>query len=521
MKKFLTFIVILVVLAGGCFLAWHFFGDQIEALFQKGKDKVDVLTGEKVELVIYEFYEDADTPDYIQSSKVKKVAVEPNKPYTYEPQAVNHFTVVETSPSVLSVESAKSGDVIQVYYKRNLVSVTFNGGEAELKTGQSATKQFKYDQTIKPSAYPQYNNPGYKADNDDIKAKDGLVININWAIKTNILTINLADGCVITELGYERVGESNTYQRAFSYFDSFTLPEPDSDLYTFVQYELSNGTPITQIDHLDNDLMINATFTETLYTISFMSVLDEYGNLVPDAFYPAITKQPGKKVNSPKVAPTDQIPGYGLTWYTAENEAFVFDYMPDHNVELYGKWEVDTGVSFLGGLDDDTIESFEELVALYDYIYFTYDTTGKEYTVSYPYDDLQAEFQKIASTDASTYHGNGKILASFTGNKLTLKMEYDARSYEAKKTAPACETVIHPYGLYSAIETGRSSTYNDFYIEKLTNTYSVQTTNQLLFVAEHGYKPICEAGSPAEAAYNKAKDILRHYYHIEHLGLNN
>ncbi len=508
MKKFLAFIITLVVIAGLAFLAWHFFGPQIEELFRKGKDKVDVLTGEKVELVVYEFYEDADTPDYIQSSKVKKVAVEPDKPYTYEPQAVNHFTLNE-SQSVLSVDSAASGDIIKVVYDRNKVSVTFNGGEAELKTGQSATKQFKYEQTIKPSDYPLYNNPGYKADNDDVKATDGLVININWAIKANILTINLAEGCEITELGYERVGDSNTYRRAFTYFDSFSLPTPVSEIYTFLQYELSNGTPIVQIENIDNDLMINAVFTETLYTISFMSVLDEYDNPVPYAFYPAITKQPGKKVNAPKVAPTDQIPGYGLTWYTAENEAFVFDYMPNHNVELYGKWEQDTGVSFLGGLDDDTIESFEELVALYDYVYFSYDTTGKQYTVNYPYEDLQAEFQKIAETEASTYHGNGKILASFSGNKLTLKMEADARSYEAKKTAPACATVVHPYGLYVTPTGLRSSDYNDFYIEKLTHIYPVETSNQLLFVVEHGYKPICATSSLAEHAYEKAKVILR------------
>ena len=508
MKKFLAFIITLVVIAGLAFLAWHFFGPQIEELFKKGKDKVDVLTGEKVELVVYEFYEDADTPDYIQSSKVKKVTVEPDKPYTYEPEQVNHFTLNE-SQSVLSVDSAASGDIIKVVYDRNKVSVTFNGGEAELKTGQSATKQFKYEQTIKPSDYPLYNNPGYKADNDDVKATDGLVININWAIKANILTINLAEGCEITELGYERVGDSNTYRRAFTYFDSFSLPTPVSEIYTFLQYELANGTPIVQIENIDNDLMINAVFTETLYTISFMSVLDEYDNPVPYAFYPAITKQPGKKVNAPKVAPTDQIPGYGLTWYTAENEPFVFDYMPNHNVELYGKWEQDTGVSFLGGLDDDTIESFEELVALYDYVYFSYDTTGKQYTVNYPYEDLQAEFQKIAETEASSYHGNGRILASFSGNKLTLKMEADARSYEAKKHAPACSTVAYKNGAYVATTGLRSSDFDAFYIDQLTNSFPVETTNQLLFVAEHGYKPICQIGSAAEDIYNKVKVILR------------
>ena len=60
MKKVFTFIIILIILAGAGFLAWHFFGNQIEALFQKGKDKVDVLTGDKVEITVYEFYEDAD-----------------------------------------------------------------------------------------------------------------------------------------------------------------------------------------------------------------------------------------------------------------------------------------------------------------------------------------------------------------------------------------------------------------------------------------------------------------------------
>ena len=511
MKKFLTFIVIMIILVGACFLAWHFFSDQITALFQKGKDKVDVLTGDKVEITIYEFYEEADSADYKQSSKTKKVAVEPGKPYTYDAPTVDHFTLITISPSVLSLDSAQKGDVLQVYYKRNTVSVTFDGGSAPLKEGQPATKDFKYGQTIRSIDYPQYENPGYKVGNSNVQATDNLTIHINWVEKINTLTINLADGCEITEEGYQRVGNSNTYQKSFRYADSFSLPIPTSETYTFQHYELANEEVISGVDHYDGDLTVFATFTETLYSITFVSVFDEKGNLMEDAFYPAITKQPTKKVSAPRIDPTNQIPGYGLTWYTTDDVAYVFDYMPNHDVELYGKWELDTGVSFLGSTPDDSIESFDELVAAYDYIYFTYNTTGIQFTVNYPYEDLQAEFQKIATTDASTYHGNGKILASFVNNKITLKMEADAREYEAQKHAPACETQVHPYGLYVAPTTGRDEAYNDFYIEKLTNTYPVQTTNQLLFVAEHGYKPICMVSSPALTAYNKAKEILRSY----------
>lgn len=54
----------------------------------------------------------------------------------------------------------------------------------------------------------------------------------------------------------------------------------------------------------------------------------------------------------------------------------------------------------------------------------------------------------------------------------------------------------------------RSNSYNNFAIKYIGKQIRVTTTEQLVWVLENGYSPICEAGSSAESIYQQAKDVL-------------
>lgn len=62
----------------------------------------------------------------------------------------------------------------------------------------------------------------------------------------------------------------------------------------------------------------------------------------------------------------------------------------------------------------------------------------------------------------------------------------------------------------SFTDTPRVSDYDDFKINERTRTMTVYTSDQLYYAVEYGCKPVFpEGNSPAEQAYDRAKEILR------------
>ena len=63
--------------------------------------------------------------------------------------------------------------------------------------------------------------------------------------------------------------------------------------------------------------------------------------------------------------------------------------------------------------------------------------------------------------------------------------------------------------VFSTYQSKRSSTFNDFAINKVDRTYECETTDQLFYVLSHGYRPLPVSGSAADRAYRQFKNIMR------------
>lgn len=98
------------------------------------------------------------------------------------------------------------------------------------------------------------------------------------------------------------------------------------------------------------------------------------------------------------------------------------------------------------------------------------------------------------------------INASLLSKELTLTMTYDEMA--TKKTSEIAYTQ-HDSLNYVTIDSNRSSSYDNFKINNSLYSYEVSTSQQLYYVLERGYKPICKAGSIAETIYNEMKKVLR------------
>ena len=89
---------------------------------------------------------------------------------------------------------------------------------------------------------------------------------------------------------------------------------------------------------------------------------------------------------------------------------------------------------------------------------------------------------------------------------MTIRVKVDYRDKEAKKTTEPTGEKAYTY--LTAPITPRGESYTEFYIDKLTLSYSVTTSNQLLYVVEHGYRPVPVKNSPAETVYLAARKLL-------------
>lgn len=507
MKKLIITLIVLVILGGAFYYVWHNYGDQIKDKLKNGIDEtINAINNDKENIRVFEYFEYNDKDGYYMKDSngflVRDVAV--GTSYTYEAKTYEHYSLKEIKNGVIAKVEKDGNYVIDVYYNLDKYTITFDG-EGVSETDK--TKTFKYGYVLQQKDFPSMSKEGYEFKIPSTSVSKDETIAIEWVEIERTLTLELADGCEITDSSYQKVEGSNVYTKKIKYFSTETLPTPTSSIYTFKNYVDKNNNVVTEISHITTDITLNAQFTETTYTITF--------DCEDGKAYASIIAAKGAQISSPYIQPENQVPGYGLNWYTDNTFTSLFDfhYMPASDMTLYGKWEEDTGVGFLTGVPA-SIDSYEDLCALYDYVYYSYSTTPIKREVTYvSFENLSAEFNKLAADCDSQYHGNGKIKSSSTSDgskvEISLYMEADARDYEATLTVAANDYVAYGYAPYKETTGLRSSTYNDFYIEKLTNTYEVETTNQLLYVAEHGYKPICKSGSKAEAAYNKLKEILR------------
>lgn len=244
-----------------------------------------------------------------------------------------------------------------------------------------------------------------------------------------------------------------------------------------------------------------------------------------------ITLTRGEKASAPSINSSELgMNGYEIVnWYkdAERTQEFNFDTTPFiRPTTLYGKWEYKFYTGFFkykskfdsaitsGEL---TILSEEELKAFVEYVQFfnIESASSPKLTLSYKTFTSETGLKTYISTviGKSTFYNGCLVRYSYTAQLTWVKIFIDKNDslYEATKfTSDSGLVPQMEYALlnYSS-ENARSDDFNDFNIEKVTNTISVTNSTQLIYALEKGYRPVPVTGSVAEKVYNKAKEILR------------
>lgn len=234
---------------------------------------------------------------------------------------------------------------------------------------------------------------------------------------------------------------------------------------------------------------------------------------------------------------------YVENWYTNNLMTDSYDYTTEvlQDINLYGNWEyVVNNINFydyltkfnaaISSSEDEkslTINSHKELAAYVDYVRF-YDvdtqvklklsyvsTSGEPSTVI---NDISTEISSAYNEVIESRHfeTDSKVSkgGSYTGGVYygLFYVSESNRQNHAKSVIDQSKESINKQQDY-ALKLGQANTravdYEDFKILDYEKQISVSTSEQLVWVLENGYVPLCVTGSSAESMYNAIKDILR------------
>lgn len=430
------------------------------------------------------------------------------KTMTYTPEDRAYYDV-DTEKSTLTAKG--EGDVIKVYYTCETCEVRFEVGDATITEGSASGTIRKGQKPTPPTlSLKGYTCAGY--DKPIERVFEDTVFTARFEKTKYRLYLHATADTILPEGFVKSKGNESCFEATYTFEDSITVPKPESRGYTFIEWNTSPDGKGEKIDKIPigtyHDTSLYAIYTVKLSSIVFTSV--------DGVTYPAYYLREGTPIQAPVIAPEHQKAGYGLSWYSDSACTKLYDFrtMPSGSLTLYGRWEKDTGSGFLSfdhtEITNNSIDSLDELIVLLDYIRFHNITDATNVKVTYAdKTTLENDIKKVQReliefrSGGSIAYGIAESDASCT---LTLYVGTSYRDTEATKTAERNGRETYRYLAPSV--TPRGDDYSDFYIDKLTNTYPVSTSNQLLYVVEHGYRPLPEKNSPAERAYLEAKAIL-------------
>lgn len=157
--------------------------------------------------------------------------------------------------------------------------------------------------------------------------------------------------------------------------------------------------------------------------------------------------------------------------------------------------------------------SIDEVSRIFDYYAFYGD--GKPFEIKLPSNVPQKQASQVFHT--SFY--KSKLCSSTTGlnyeyqakgKKYVLQLLYNSEANSYKVKDVATKTMSLPYS-FPTNNGDRAEDFTQFpYLTKNTkDEVTVYNSEQLLYVLEHGYKPVPVSESPAEVLFNYCKETLK------------
>lgn len=508
MKKYIIAILLIIALVAGAYALDYY---QIVDIPYIGNQSEKPITRD-ADITVKVFVQNAESGEYEQADNVY-VTTTLNAPYEYTPTAKVNYDV-DQERSTLSTNEATDQTVLTVYYVCQTCEITFSGGaNASLISGEQSLTVRKGQTPTAPEYYWQgYEIVGYTPELQ--KVYDDTLFTAVWQEKEYTLTLNLVSGATLENVNgeYEQAYGSDSYIKTFTFFTTtFDLPAVQMDGYTFNGWFTqpnAEGEEYTQIElGTEENITLYSAFDIITYEMKFIA---------PSGYsFASVVAPAGAEVYAPKVPPEKQQVGEGLNWYTDSSftELYTFTVMPEEGITLYGKWESDVGTGIFGEeLTDNSIDSERELVLYLDYVSYNYLTQSQSTAMDVTFASKSQVESKIRShmgiMEYPVTFPFSYIITQKTLSTCTIKAFIDDDTMQKECSISTDYTSVTPYAYIDYNYTGRGD-YNSFYIDGITKTVEgVKTSNQLIYVVEHGYKPVCESGSAAESMYNKAKKVL-------------
>lgn len=327
-----------------------------------------------------------------------------------------------------------------------------------------------------------------------------------WNFETDVVTedVTLHAKWVVRihTVSFETDGEQTIDPLDVVYGQTVDEPaEPTKEGYDFDGWFRNPGLSEPwdfETDTVTDDLTIYAKWTRRAYTVTY--VIDEPTFDAASVFY-------GDPVPEPELeAPYDD--GFTLLWFEDEERIipFVFGTMPADDLVIYGLLRNDNTRDFLGTEPTSVIPSVDYLSLYFDYMFFN---RIEEATVTLDYEFESIPEEVNTAFDNLLLQVNVSMSYSYfeSGNEIDISATYDQQAVLA---AAQEDAYAQKEALVTILSSTRDETFDDFFIDSVTDTYAVTTSDQLYYVLEQGYRPIFdEPGTPAEAMYLAARDVLR------------
>lgn len=308
--------------------------------------------------------------------------------------------------------------------------------------------------------------------------------------------------------------------------DTITIIQPVRIACTFKGWKV-NGSQTFITDYVINagtygDLVLEAMWDGDVSSITLM--VDDI-ELVYDVInVPNGTKAEEPVINSLKY---DML-GYSVDgWYTSSELTTKFNFAQNiyNDVTIYGTWEyiIEQGFypyydKFINAstMEQMSIDSYKELVAYAEYVEF-FDITAKN-LIKLTYTTLSGDelFEELnnaildSTCNASSIMGYSRYSSPSVASVYVLT---SFRDVEATLTADPNKNYINKQQAYAYsinVTPTRDANFENFPINKVKDTLTVSTTDQLVYALEKGLRPICVENSKAEKVYKIVKNVLRY-----------